>query len=146
MIIVPITLKRANEFVASHHRHHKPVVGHKFSVGLMLDIELIGVVIVGRPVARLADDGVTAEVTRLVTLGHPNACSKLYGAAARICKEMGYTKIQTYILQSETGTSLRATGWVMETVSAGGQWKHTDGKERRTDQPTEPKQRWARYL
>lgn len=146
MVIIPITLKKANEFVADHHRHHKPVVGHKFSVGLILNSELIGVVIVGRPVARLADDGLTAEVTRLVTLGQPNACSKLYGASARICKEMGYLKIQTYILDSETGISLKASGWIMEAKSAGGQWKHTDGKERRTDQSTEPKQRWVKYL
>jgi hypothetical protein len=59
---------------------------------------------------------------------------------------MGYKKIQTYILESELGTSLKASGWIMEAVTAGGQWKHTDGKPRRTDQPTKPKQRWAKLL
>lgn len=146
MVIIPITLKKANEFVTQHHRHHKSVVGHKFSIGLLSQSEIIGVAIIGRPVARMADDGLTAEVTRLVTLGHKNACSKLYGAAARICKEMGYCKIQTYILESELGTSLKATGWIKEAVTQGREWKHTDNKPRRTDQPTENKVRYAKKL
>ena len=146
MKIVPITLKTANEFVKDHHRHHKPVVGHKFSIGLSDYEQLIGVAICGRPVARGADTGFNLEVTRLVTIGTPNACSKLYGACARIAKEMGYSRIQTYILSSEIGTSLKASGWTMETITKGGQWLYKGGKLRRMDQPTEPKQRWAKYL
>jgi hypothetical protein len=146
MKIVPITLKAANEFVAKHHRHHKPSVGHKFSIGLSNDDNLIGVAIMGRPVARNSDDGFTIEVARLCTNGQKNACSMLYQAAARASKELGYKKIQTYILEIESGTSLKASGWKMEAITAGGQWKHTDGKERRTDQPTMPKQRWVREL
>ena len=146
MIIVPITLKSANEFVILHHRHHKPAQGHKWSIGLIENNEIVGVAIVGRPVARGSDNGLTAEVTRLCTNGIKNGCSMLYGAAARVAKEMGYVKIQTYILDSELGISLKATGWKMETVTAGGQWKYTGGAERRTDQPTEKKQRWAKEL
>jgi hypothetical protein len=146
MIIVPITLKAANAFVVSYHRHHKPSVGHKFSIGLNDEDNLIGVAIMGRPVARGSDNGFTIEVARLCTNGQKNACSMLYQAAARASKELGYKKIQTYILEIETGTSLKASGWKMEAITAGGQWKHTDGKERRTDQPTMPKQRWVREL
>ena len=146
MTIVPITLKAANAFVATYHRHHKPTVGHKFSIGLSLNDDLIGVAIMGRPVARGSDNGFTIEVARLCTNGAKNACSMLYQAAARSSKELGYKKIQTYILQNELGTSLKASGWKMEAVTAGGQWKHTDGKKRRTDQPTMPKQRWVREL
>lgn len=141
-----MTLKAANEYVAERHRHHKPSTGHKFSIGLMDDNKLIGVAICGRPVARGSDDGFTLEVNRLCTDGSENACSKLYGACARIAKEMGYKKIQTYILDSEPGISLKASGWVMEATTVGGQWKYTGGKPRRTDQPIEPKQRWARYF
>lgn len=141
-----MTLKAANEYVAERHRHHKPSTGHKFSIGLMDNNKLIGVAICGRPVARGSDDGFTLEVNRLCTDGSENACSKLYGACARIAKEMGYKKIQTYILDSEPGISLKASGWVMEATTAGGQWKYTGGKPRRTDQPIEPKQRWARYF
>ena len=146
MGIIPMTLKTANEYVAQRHRHHKPSNKHKFSIGLMLENELIGVAICGRPVARGSDNGFTLEVSRLCTDGSENACSKLYGACARIAKEMGYKKIQTYILENEPGTSLKASGWIMEAITKGGQWKHTDGKPRRTDQPIEPKQRWARYF
>ena len=143
--IIPVELKEANQFVALHHRHHKPVQGHRFSVGVVdADGRLRGACIVGRPVARLAGHPRRVlEVTRLVTDGTPNACSMLYSAAARVGRHLGYERIQTYILESESGTSLKATGWVCEGEAGGGQWKHTDGKPRRTDQPTEKKQRWA---
>jgi len=80
---IALPLATANAFVARLHRHHRPVVGHKFSLGAMLGGELVGVVIVGRPVSRMRDDGRTLEVTRLCTDGTKNACSFLYGAAAR---------------------------------------------------------------
>lgn len=146
MNIVPITLRKANDIVTQWHRHHKPSRGHKFSIALIKDSVYIGIAICGRPVSRESDDGFTLEVSRLCTDGTPNACSKLYGACARIAKEMGYAKIQTYILESEPGTSLKASGWTMEAVTAGGQWKRTDGVVNRTDQPIEPKQRWVRLL
>ena len=146
MRIAPITLKGANNYVELHHRHHKPSRGHKFSICVLLDDQVKGVAICGRPVARGSDDGYTLEVARLCTDGTVNACSKLYAACARIAKEMGYKKIQTYILDSELGTSLKASGWVCEAVTAGGQWVHSDGKARRTDQPTQPKQRWVNNL
>ena len=146
MIIVPISLRKANEVVTQWHRHHKPSRGHKFSIALLKDSVYVGIAICGRPVARGSDDGLTLEVSRLCTDGTPNACSKLYGACARVAKEMGYEKIQTYILESEPGISLKASGWIMEAVTAGGQWKRTDGITNRTDQPTEPKQRWVKFL
>lgn len=146
MNIYPITLKQANKFVMENHRHHKPVVGHKWSIGLMDNAEIVGVAIVGRPVARGADDGVTAEVTRLATTGISNGCSMLYGACARVAKAMGYCKIQTYVLSTESGISLKATGWEFETITAGGQWVRKDGITNRTDQPIDKKQRWVKYL
>ena len=146
MIIVPISLRKANEVVTQWHRHHKPSRGHKFSIALLKNSVCVGIAICGRPVARGSDDGLTLEVARLCTDGTPNACSKLYGACARVAKEMGYEKIQTYILETEPGISLKASGWIMEAVTAGGQWKRTDGITNRTDQPTEPKQRWVKFL
>lgn len=145
MKIRPIGLRDANAFVSNHHRHHKPVQGHRFSLQAVIGDRTIGVCIVGRPVARNAGHPLEVlEVTRLCTDGTPNACSLLYAAAARIGKAAGYKRIQTYILETEPGTSLKAAGWVNEGRAGGGQWKHTDGKPRRTDQPVEPKQRWAR--
>lgn len=143
--VVPLTLKQLNAFVTEHHRHHKPVRGHRFSLGAMLDDNLVGACSVGRPVARGCDPYMTAEVTRLVTDGTRNACSILYAAAARACAAMGFHKIQTYILDSEPGTSLKASGWAYEADTYGREWKHTAGP-RRTDQPNCAKRRWAKPL
>jgi hypothetical protein len=118
----PVDLAEANAFVTEHHRHHKPVVGHKFSIGAAMGETIVGVVIVGRPVARMRDDGMTLEVTRLATDGTRNACSFLYGAAARACFALGYKRIGTYILKDEPGASLRAAGWRLIGEAGGGSW------------------------
>lgn len=120
--LVPLDLASANSFVAAVHRHHKPVVGHKFSLGAILDDAMVGVCIVGRPVARMRDDGWTLEVTRLCTDGTKNACSFLYGAAARASFALGYRRIGTYILASEPGTSLEAAGWRLIGEVKGRSW------------------------
>jgi len=106
-----IGLDEANAFVAQHHRHHGPVIGHLFSIGAALGDRIVGVAIVGRPVSRHRDDGVTVEVSRLATDGTPNTCSFLYGACARAAFALGFKRIGTYILASEPGVSLTAAGW-----------------------------------
>jgi len=149
LFVVPIELAEANAAIAAWHRHHQPCVGHRFSLGVVDEAgELHGAAVVGRPVARLAGDPAKVlEVTRLVTDGTKNVCSMLYSAAARAGKELGFERIQTYILaDEETGVSLKASGWISEGLAGGGQWKHTDGKARRTDQPIGKKVRWARTL
>lgn len=148
LLVVPGELVEANAVVTALHRHHKPAVGHRFSLLAVDDLGVVhGAAIVGRPVARLAGSPrQVLEVTRLVTDGTYNACSILYAAAARAGKAMGFERIQTYILDSEIGTSLRASGWEYDGPAGGGQWKHTDGKPRRTDQPTGMKGRWSKQL
>lgn len=121
-----VELREANEFVGALHRHHKPVIGHKFSLGATLDDRLVGVAIVGRPVSRMRDDGETLEVTRLCTDGTRNACSFLYGAAARAAFALGYKRIGTYILASEPGISLTAAGWRLIGQTTGGSWTRTN--------------------
>jgi hypothetical protein len=138
MSLHKIELKEANDFVAALHRHHKPVIGHKFSLGAVLGEKLVGVAIVGRPVARMRDDGSTLEVTRLCTDGTKNACSFLYAASARAAFALGYHRIGTYILASETGRSLAGAGWRMIGERGGGSWSR--GSRPRTDKaPTERK-------
>lgn len=111
LAVVPMTLVEANAFVQRHHRHSVPTVGHKFSIGAAIDDDVIGVAIVGRPVARHLDDGWVLEALRVCTDGTPNACSMLYGAAWRATRALGYRKLVTYTLKTEPGTSLRAAGW-----------------------------------
>ena len=112
LTVIPLELKEANAFVAKLHRHHKPVVGHRFSIGCVDDGGILrGAAIVGRPVARLAGHPRDVlEVTRLCTDGTHNACSILYAAAAKAGKALGYKRIQTYTLPIEGGASLRAAG------------------------------------
>lgn len=118
----PITLAEANAFIKEHHRHHPPVVGWKFGIGANDGDNVVGVVIVGRPVARHFDDGLTLEVTRCCTDGTRNAASLLYGAAWRASKALGYQKLITYTLASEPGTSLKAAGWTVLHEVKGRSW------------------------
>jgi hypothetical protein len=145
MTAVPLELKQANAFIGELHRHHDPVHRDKFRIGCEVDGKLVGVVQLGRPVSRCLDDGKTIEVVRLCTDGTPNACSYLYSKAARIAKEMGYSKIITYILDSETGISLKAAGWVKEADIKGHNW-NTPSRPRETTAPECDKQRWAKIL
>lgn len=140
-----VTLAEANDFVANLHRHHKPVVGHKFSIGVEDGGgQLVGVCIVGRPVARMRDDGSTLEVTRLCTDGTPNACSMLYGAAARAAFELGYDRIGTYTLPEEGGASLRAAGWRLIGERGGGSWS-VPSRPREDKHPLGVKWLWEKY-
>lgn len=107
----PLSLREANAYVEANHRHSRPVRGMKFAVGASLNSELVGVALVGRPVARHLQDGWTLEVLRVCTDGTRNACSFLYGASWRAARALGYRKLVTYTLASESGSSLRASGW-----------------------------------
>jgi hypothetical protein len=113
MDIRPISLKFAQEFVREHHRHNKPPVGHKFSVGLFAGEKCVGVAIAGRPIARMLDDGLTLEVVRTCTDGTRNANSMLYGAIVRAATALGYRKCVTYTQHDESGASLRGAGWAI---------------------------------
>jgi len=141
--LAPCDLDEANEFVARHHRHHPPVVGHKFSLCALSTERQVGVVIVGRPVSRMRDDGTTLEVTRLCTDGTKNACSFLYGAAARAAFSLGYLRIGTYTLPDEGGASLRGAGWKLIGERGGGSWSRDD-RPRIDMHPTQGKLLWER--
>lgn len=138
----------ARGFVAAHHEHCPPPPGWRFGAGLMNGGELIGVVMVGRPVARMLDPNRVVEVNRLCINREIapelvwNGCSKLYGWAAREARKRGYAKIITYTLESEDGTSLRAAGWIPERMTAGGSWNRA-GRSRLDKTSIERKVRWA---
>ena len=144
MEIRPITFREASSYVNDHHRHHKAPTGNKFSLGCYDNGNLCGVAIVGRPVSRYLDDGLTAEVTRVCTDGTKNACSMLYGACFRVAKAMGYKRIVTYTLESERGTSLRASGWECQGQAGGTHW--TGERNRGQEIPFEMKTRWMKEM
>lgn len=145
MKAVPLELKQANNFVENLHRHHDPVHRDKFRIGCEVNGKLRGVVQLARPVSRCLDDGKTIEVVRLCSDGTKNVCSFLYARAARIAKEMGYEKIITYILNSESGVSLVACGWHKEADTKGHDWS-CPSRTRSCTAPTCNKQRWAKIL
>ena len=122
LTLQPITYAEACEFVRQYHRHHPPPQGHKFSIAVADTEWVVGVIMIGRPVARHLDNGRTLEVTRCCTDGTKNAASMLYGAAWRAAKSMGYRRIVTYTLKSEPGTSLIAAGWRDLYKTSGKSW------------------------
>ncbi len=140
--ILPAELTDANAFVALHHRHHKPVTGHRWSAEVVDETGATrGVAIVGRPMARMTDQRRIVEAIRVAKDGCDNACSALYGAVCRQQRAHGYQKAITFILASEPGTSLRAAGWRPVAISAGGTWSRPS-RHRENDHPLEPKVRW----
>lgn len=120
--IRPCDFQTAKRFVADNHRHNKPPIGHKFSIACYDGDRLCGVAMVGRPIGRYLDDGLTLEVNRCCTDGTKNACSILYGAAWRAAKALGYKRIVTYTRESENGASLRASNWLCEGKAGGTHW------------------------
>jgi hypothetical protein len=136
-------LADANAFVDQHHRHSAPVIGHKFSIAVAREDVVVGVCIVGRPLARGLQDGWTREILRTATDGTPNACSMLEGAACRAVFAMGYRKVVTYTRKSEPGASLRAAGFRVVGEVKGREW-HTASRPRVRRGGLEDKWRWER--
>lgn len=122
LIITPINFDEANAFISKFHRHHKPMQGCKFCVAVSDDEKVVGVAIVGRPVARMLDNGWTLEVNRCCTDGTKNACSILYSASWKAAKALGYQRLITYTLPEEGGASLRASNWKCLGLKGGGNW------------------------
>lgn len=140
--IVPITLRTARAYVNATHRHLRAPAGAKLAIAVHdTRARLRGVAILGRPVARRLDNGATIEVTRVATDGCRNACSALYGAAVRVARALGYSRVISYTLASEPGTSLRAAGWAKVGPTRGGTWSRP-GRRRDDLHPLGPKQRW----
>jgi hypothetical protein len=141
LALQPITLREARAFVSAKHRHHAAPQGGLFAVACSSGDDVRGVAIIGKPVARMNNDGYTAEVTRLCTLGDKNACSMLYAAAWRAARALGYRRLLTYILATEPGVSLRAAGWKLIGEAGGGSWSRKS-RPRVDTHPTQLKMLW----
>lgn len=139
----PITWDEARVFVDRNHRHHEAPRGHKFSIGVNNGEKVVGVIVVGRPVSRMLDNGWTLEVTRCCVLEEAkNAASMLYAAAWRAARAMGYQRLITYTLREEPGTSLKAAGWKVIGETAGGSWSR-EGRPRVDRHPLGQKTLWS---
>lgn len=143
--IKPIHLKQANEYVKKYHRHNIPTVGGKFAISCYNGLEICGVAICGRPISRKLDDGKTLEIYRCCTNGQKNACSKLYSAAVKIAKYMGYSNVITYTLESEPGVSLKAAGFICQGKAGGNEWTGNRKRDYYIS-PKQSKKRWIKIL
>lgn len=145
-MVVPCMLSDATKFVARHHRHHRAPQGGLFALAVAHGDVVVGVAIVGRPVARMLQDGWTAEVTRVCVLeGQRNVCSMLYGAAWRAARALGWRRLVTYTLVEESGASLRGAGWRCLGEAGGGSWDRAE-RPRIDAHPTQQKLRWEASL
>ena len=150
MELWPITIQTAKAYVADLHRHHKPPLSGLFALAAAKNGQMVGVIIVGRPVARPFDNGITAEVTRCCTDGTRNACSFLYGAAWKAARTLGYRRMLTYTLPEEGGGSLRGAGWTCDYRTKPGRawndrWNPATGTldKRANEHPLGAKDRWT---
>ncbi|NJK31303.1 MAG: hypothetical protein HC927_02185 [Deltaproteobacteria bacterium] len=142
MMIVPLTIREATKVVAREHRTHKPPRGGLWAVGLAVDGVLRGAAIVGRPVARMAQDGWTAEVLRVaVPAGTQNGCSMLLAACWRAARALGWRRLITYTRATEPGTSLRAAGWREVGRVKAESWSR-ESRPRVEEYPEQEKIRW----
>ncbi len=139
--LIGVPLSVAKSYVHEHHRHHIPSTGHMFSLGAVKDGSIVGVAMVGRPVARGNDDGATLEVTRLASNGSKNVCSFLYGAARASAFAINYPRLITYTLAPEPGASLRAAGFTPIKMVRGRSWS-CPSRPRTDKHPTENKVLW----
>ncbi len=158
MTPIPTDLTEANAFVARHHRHSLPTVGHKFSIGVTVRGERVGVAICGRPVARMMQDGSTMEVLRVCVVdgvSELHVCSNLYGRCVRIAREQGYRRIITYTLASESGASLKAAGFKRVAEVAADTWQRPNRRRQQQirtlfgdieKRDKGPKVRWERTV
>lgn len=140
----PITRNEASRWLAAVHRHlRRPVTGWLFGVEVLRDGQRVGVAMAARPAARLLQDGVTIEVTRVAVLeGNPNACSFAYGALRRAAVALGYQRVVTYTRADEPGASTRAAGFVDDGPAGGGEADRPSRRRGPVEDPS-PKRRWV---
>lgn len=142
----PYPVKHAIQFVREVHRRLPSLQGGMWSVALHNAEGIRGVAIVGRPNARVLDNGERLQVLRVAVIpGTANGCSMLYGSCSRAARAMGASDLFTYIHDDETGVSLKAAGWVEDTEfsSDGGQWSRPSRERPETAEPGKKRRYWA---
>lgn len=147
LTLAPCTLAEANLYVQIIHRHNGPLPSARFAVAVYDDSGMVhGVAVAGIPKARMLMARGTLEVNRVATDGSRNACSMLYGACIRAARALGYRRLVTYTLESESGASLRASGWTQASETAGRSWSRRQASKGNHDyedqHDTGPKSRW----
>lgn len=152
MTALPMTRDEAMAYVREHHRHSKKSLpGWKFGSGLYDPADqLVGVGIAGNCASRewhAQGGGHFIEIRRVATAGARNACSQLYGGLTKAAKAIGYCTAWTYTLTSESGSSLKASGWEVYAIRgerAG--WNCPSRPRDESDWPPDAKVLWIKRL
>lgn len=140
----PCGIAEARQWVERHHSHHHAPRGGLLAVAVHRGDQRVCVAIAGRPVARLLDDGRTAEVTRVASLGGDDArhaASMALGSIVRALRAVGYDRFVSYTILGECGTSYRAAGWHPTAITRGGEWSRENRLRDAAAQP-DRKVRW----
>ena len=143
--------QEVERFIARHHAHCGVPLTWRFHQGVYNGATLIGVAVVGNPVAPALMRRGIVEVNRLcIRRDTPsalrwNAASMLYGWCAREAERQGWQKIITYTRADEPGTTLRAAGWEAEAKVRGRGW-HSQRRRRSNRNSWIDKIRWSRSL
>lgn len=151
----PIKLDDANVFIEQYHRHNGRINQFKLGAGIWNGPEMIGLVTVEPPRARmLKDRRRTVEVTRVCIRADiepqalvANACLMAYGWACREAGKKGYRKVITYTRVGELARSLRAAGFepVYRQMRAK-VWSCKSRPRSKPKSPPVPKIRWERLV
>lgn len=143
LLLIPCELAEANAFVIEHHRHLGGVPGHRFSLAVAdPEGKVRGVAIVGRPIGRFDEDGFTLQLLRSATDGHPNASSALTAACRRAAFALGYQRLITFTLPSESGASMRAAGFTLVGEAGKAKGWSVPSRPRIDKAPAQRKLRW----
>ena len=146
LVLGAYPVKYARAWVQTVHRRIPEMTGAMWCVGLWDGVEMRGLAVVGRG-ARMLDvparSRIHTQVVQRVAVieGTPNGCSMLYGACSRAARAMGLDNLVTYIHDDELGTSLKASGWVEDGPTDGGEWTRPS-RSRKTALDAKPKVRW----
>ena len=147
----PVRFTAARDFVRHHHAHCTAPAAWRFGQAILNGGTMLGVVMVGNPVAPALNGRGTVEVNRLcIRRDIPrvlawNAASQLYGWAAREAARQGWTHIITYTRADEDGISVRAAGWQQEARIRGRGW-HSSRRARSNTNAWVDKIRWGKPL
>lgn len=129
LTIRPATLREANNFVRRWHSHNKPVKGCMFAAACETrGRDVVGVAIVGRPIAPALQDGRTIEVTRVATPGL-RADRRCWGAMSMLLRSvwqaawaLGVRRGVSYTRSDESGRGYEAAGWVAVATTRPEEW------------------------
>lgn len=140
LVLRPWTVSKALPFVKRVHRRLPRIQGAMWAVCVQKRGTVVGCALVGHPARKLMD-GTLCVLRVAVKEGNYNACSMLYGAVSRAAKAMGARGLVTYTHHDESGTSLKASGWVCDGLTSGGEHSRPSRPRAAAVDPA-PKWRW----